>query len=310
VPKLIASEIILFKVESTYNTDATPAVGDAVLVEGLQWDNRGARMNERPAIRSSLGQLKQVYGGTLVGFRFDVEIKGSGAAGTAPEAGALLQCCRMSETIVGGTSVTYKPSSGAAPKSGTLYYYEDGKLWKITGVRGEKKGRASAGGRGILSFDMTGHIFTESDSALVSPTYDTTVPPVFLGATFAVDGYAATIEALSWELGNVVAMPPNVNAADGYGEIIVAGRDVKGQINPESVLLGTYDFRNKWKTNAQGALDTGVIGSVAGNRWRVQMPAISYREISPAERERVRCYDVGFGAAESTTDDEISLIYT
>ena len=41
---------------------------------------------------------------------FEVEMAGSGTAGTAPAFGPLLKACGNSETIVTDTSVTYAPS--------------------------------------------------------------------------------------------------------------------------------------------------------------------------------------------------------
>lgn len=310
MPKLVNREIILFKLNSgAYGVDAAPAASDAVLVENVQWDNRGRRMIERPAIRSSLGALKQVYGGSLIGMRFDVEIKGSGAAGTAPEFGALLRACRMGETVVALTSVTYKPVSGTS-EEGSLYYYEDGKLWKMLGARGNVTANLRTGGVGKLSFDLVGHLSGPTDAALVTPTYDSTVPPALVGVPFTVDSYAAVIEALSWDLGNVIAMPPSIGATDGYGEITITARDVNGTFDPEAVLVATKDFMGQFKSGAVMNLTTGVIGATAGNRYQVTMPAISYRDISPGNREGIRTYNNAFGAAEATTDDEVSIVLT
>jgi len=105
--KLVRKRVITAKVESTYNTDPTPAATDAILVEDLNWSLEGLRMIERPAIRSSLGELQQVYGGSLMSVTFNAEVKNSGSAGTPPELGVLYLGCAMSETIVASTSVTY-----------------------------------------------------------------------------------------------------------------------------------------------------------------------------------------------------------
>lgn len=310
MPKMVNREIILFKINGgAYGADAAPAASDAVLVENIQWDNRGRRMVDRPAIRSSLGTLKQVYGGSLIGMRFDVEIKGSGAAGTAPEFGQLLRACRKGETIVVSTSVTYKPVS-ASQEEGSLYYYEDGKLWKLLGVRGNVTGNLRTGGVGKLSFDLVGHLTGPTDAGLVTPSYDSTVPPALINVPFTIDSYAAVIEALSWDLGNVIAMPPSIAAADGYGEISITSRDVNGTFDPEAVLVATKDFMGQFKSGAAMNLTTGVIGATAGNRYQVTMPAISYRDISPGNREGIRTYNNAFGAAEVSGDDELSLVFS
>lgn len=310
MPKLIVNEIITAKEEVTYNVDPTPVAADAVLVEDLQVDFRGARMISRTGTRTSLGQLKKVFGGSLLGLRFNVEIKGSGVAGTPPEIAPLLKACRMAETTVASTSVTYKPSSGSTQKSCAIYLYEDGLRYVVTGCRGTVSGNLATGGVGKLSFDMVGHFTGPTDTPLIAPAYDSTVPPAIIGAPFVVDGYAAVIAALNFDLGNRMALLPSMSSADGYGEVTITGRDVRGSFDPESVSVATKDFVGQWKSRAAVVIDTGVIGSTAGNRYRVQFPAASYREISRAEREGARALDIGFDAAESTTDDETSLIFT
>ena len=83
----ISNEVILAKTETTYGTDPTPVVAsNSILIRNPNLSSEGLRMNERAAIRASLGQLQDVFGGTLARLTFECEVKGSGAAGTAPEA--------------------------------------------------------------------------------------------------------------------------------------------------------------------------------------------------------------------------------
>ena len=76
---LVNREVILAKIEGSYGVDSVPVEGtDAMLVENISWSNEGLRMNERPAVRANIGMLQQVYGGRLMTFTFDVEMKGAG----------------------------------------------------------------------------------------------------------------------------------------------------------------------------------------------------------------------------------------
>ena len=86
--KLVKQEGILVKIETTPGTDAVPtAADDALLVENIGWSFAGARMLERGAVKSTLGKLQPIFAGTLMEITFDVELKGSGTAGVAPEVG-------------------------------------------------------------------------------------------------------------------------------------------------------------------------------------------------------------------------------
>jgi len=306
---LVNREIILAKTETVYGTDAAPVGTDAVLFDKASWSHDSVRMNERPAVRSSLAPLKAVYGGSLKQIKITCEIKGSGTAGTAPEIGPLWRACGLGETIVAVTSVTYKPVS-SGKESCTIYYYQDGVVHKLTGCVGEPSFSVDVGGRAMVDFTMTGHSVAPIDAALPTPTYDATTPPPFLSASFTVDSYAAVITKLAFSLGNAIGKPGNASAADGYGTIQITKRGVKGSFDPEYNLIATYDWITKWRTGATGALATGTIGSTAGNRWAISMPAVYYSEMGPGDREGVRTLEVGFGAVESTTDDEVSIVYT
>jgi len=307
---------ILAKIESVYNTDPTPVVGtDAVLVEDLAWSHAGARMNPRPALRPSLGQLQQVFGGTLLEVSFSCELKGPGAAYSAtvrPEIDALLRACGLGATIVttpGSESATYKPVSTAL-ESCTIYLYRDGKRQIVTGCRGMADFTAVTGARGMVKFTMTGHVAAETDTALPTFTFDTAVPPAVKGGSFLIGAYAAIVNAVNVNLNNVVAMPSNLSAADGYGEIRITGRDVAGSFDPEDVLVATYPFLANWKAGTAAALDTGVIAGAQYNRYRFQLPVVVARELAPGDRDGITTFEFGFGAAESAGDDEVSLAFT
>jgi hypothetical protein len=304
--------VILAKLEVTYNTDPVPVGTDAVLVENPSWSFDSTRRFERNPAKASLAPMKGIYGGSLKTITFETEIKGSGSAGVAPEISALLQACGCAETIVGGTSVTYKPSSTVSThKSVTIYYYEDGLRRIITGARGTFQFNGEVGMGGKISWTFTGHYSDPTDVALVTPTYDSTVPVVMLGlSSFLVDSYAAKLTKIAFDIGNTLAKPGDITQADGFGEVRISGRNVTGSLDPEQTLVATYNWVNKWKTNVSGALDTGVIGTVAGNRWRVTMPALNYLSLGPADKEGISTFDLQFEARESTSDDDFSFIYT
>lgn len=305
---LIHREVILAKVESTYNTDPTPVAStDAVLVHNPAL-SFNATYTDRTPVKPSLSKLQGIYGGKLAQLTFDVHLRGSGAAGTAPEVGALLRGCGMGETVVVSTSVTYAPVSTGI-ESITLYHYQDGKLHKLTGARGTFTASFTAGQPGVLSFTFTGH-HSDSDAALASPTYDSTLPPPVINGAFTVDSYSAVISEISADMGITVATPASISGSDGFGEIRVTDRNLTGSFDPEEVLNATYDFVNKFETNANGALSLGSIGSTAGNIINVDMPVVYYREISQGDRDGIRTLSVGYGAAQSSGDDEISIAFT
>ncbi len=304
---LEARRVLLAKVETTYNVDAVPVAADAILIENLQVSLAGRRA-ERTPIRTSLAGVSSRHAGQLVSITFDTEIRGSGTAGTAPETGPLFQACGLLETVVVSTSVTYAPSSiPTNHKSLTLYVYRDGKLYKVTGARGTFTANLTTAAVGKISWTFQGHLVSETDAALVAPTFDATVAQTLKGVAFTIGAYSAVISALSFDIANTVATPDSIAATDSYGEIRITARNLTGSFDPEDVLVATHSFLTIWQGDTQAALATGVIGAVAGNKYSISMPKVVYTEIGHSDRDGISTRDVQFHADETAADDEVSI---
>ena len=113
MPLLSRKRLILAKIEATYGTDPTPTGAEAILVRNLEITPLEAETVSRELIRPYLGASDQLLAQTRVGINFEVELAGSGTAGTAPAYSALMKSCGLSETVVATTSVTYAPISAS-----------------------------------------------------------------------------------------------------------------------------------------------------------------------------------------------------
>lgn len=98
--------------------EATPGVGGTILADDAIFLNGTASFVQQPIVapdkqhRKSRSMLPPVYIGQDTGtFSFNNSIKPSGTAGTGPEAAVLYEVLLGTETIVGGTSVTYTPKA-------------------------------------------------------------------------------------------------------------------------------------------------------------------------------------------------------
>lgn len=282
--------VLLAKVETSYNSEASPTAGsNAILVENLQWSFEGARRAERNALTTKFAPLKSLYAGSLIGLSFDVEIKGSGSAGTAPELAPLLLGCGMSETVVAATSVAYAPDNDPSNhESLTMYLYEDGIRYKITGARGSFSMSLQTAQAGKLSFKFVGHLLPNTaDTALASPTLSSVVPPVIKSVVFEVDSYEAIVSKLEVDPGITVATPDNMASDDGYGEIRITAMAPTFSIDPEATVLATYNWLTKWQSSASYLMQTGVIGTSAGNRYKFEAPAAVYTELGTGDRDGI-----------------------
>lgn len=309
-----SNEVLLFRQESTYGVDPVPAAAThAILVRNIQLSSEGLRMVDREAIRGSTGQLQRVYGGQLKRISFEVEVKGSGAAGTAPEIGPLLLSCGMDETVVASTSVTYQPNS-VTFLSGTFYYYEGGRKRHILrGCRGTWTFVGEAGGIPLIRFEFVGHYDEPTDQSQPTPTYNSQVPRAMLGMAISLNGVTAIVaRSFQFMQNNVIVPPPSIAAADGYGEIINTGRDVTGEIVIESELDSVIDVDALLSGGTRFAFASGIVGSVAGNRVQITTPATStyVTDMEHQEADGLKLRRVPLAVDDSTSDQEVSIIFT
>ena len=309
----VKNDVILFRTETTYGVDPVPVPAThAILVRNVDMRPEGLRMTNREAVRGSLGELQKIYGGQLKRITFECEVKGSGTAGTAPELGPLLRSCGMDETVVASTSVTYQPVS-TAHESGTIYFYEGGRKRHILrGCRGTNGFRLTAGGIMLATFDLVGHYDEPTDQTQPVPTYNAQVPRAALGMAVALNGVSVVLREWQFGLNSVIALPPSVAAADGYGEIILTGRDVMGDVLIETELDSVIDLDLLFAAGTRFAFDSGLLGSVAGNRVRLTTPAastyITDQQLDQGDGKRLR--RVPLAVDDSTPDQEISLVLT
>jgi hypothetical protein len=292
------------KLESTYRTDTVPTAADnACRVEDLSWSFSDVRRGERVKV-SSFGQLGDVRAGEMIEISCMVPIMGSGSAGVAGEADAILQMAGLDPTVVSSTSVTYAMiESGVA--SASVYVWEDGKLIKLIGCRATLTGNlALSDSYGRVQVTIKGHIKEDqTDVAYPALTFDDVVPVALKGLTglLLAGAYVPDVGAITFDLGNQLSVPDSMFHSDGYGEITLTDASVSGTFDPLDTLVATQNWMSAFRTGASVAFTTGVIGSSAGNRFAISASAINYRELSPGERNGLKSNSIGFHAPDGIT---------
>lgn len=113
MPLLTRRTAILTKIESPYGTDSTPVGTDALLVRNLSVTPIDASVVTRDLIRPYLGNYEQLLASTRVSLSFEVEMAGSGTAGTAPKFDSLLRACGLAATTT-GSAITGTATGGSA----------------------------------------------------------------------------------------------------------------------------------------------------------------------------------------------------
>jgi hypothetical protein len=309
---LTRREVIAAKVESTYRTDSSPGAGDAVYVVNPTYGSEANMVERSSGVKNSLAPFQDIYGGRLATISFDVEVKHSGTVDTAPEIGVLLQGCGFGETVNASTSVVYEPVSTGFD-SLTILYYQDGKLKKLLGARGSVSFAGASGGLLVASFSFVGHSGSITDSAIISPTYDASIPPVMLSAGFNWAGEGSTnlsLENFSLDVGLEVSKPKDMNEANGYGEILITSRKITGTFDPLDVLDATIDFYDQWESGTLGAI-VFDIGTAGGNQVNFSMPKSYITGISEGDREGQRMLEIAYSSIENTSngDDDLTITF-
>ena len=261
---LTRKRLLLAKIETTYGTDPTPAATDAVLVSALEVQPLQLELKDRELILGNLGNTEMVVGQRLVSVSFDVEIAGSGTAGTAPKWSALMQACGFSETIVSVTSVTYAPISSAF-KGVTLYFFADGVRHKVTGCRGTWSMNLEVGEIPKISFSFTGIFNAPTDETQPSPTFSNQADPVVVNsantATLQVHGYAACLSAFSLDLANET---PFRQLAGCTQQVMITDRKPEGEVTIEAPTIAAKNYFSAASTQTAGQF-SWVHGTTAGN---------------------------------------------
>jgi len=307
---LSRKRLILVKTESTYGTDSVPTGTDALLVRNLDITPLSGDVVSRDLIRSYLGNFDQLIAQTSVAINFEVELAGSGTAGTAPKYDAILKACGLAATIVASTSVTYAPVS-ASFSSATIYFNVDGVLHKLTGCRGSMNMSCAVGAIPTLAFNLTGVYNSPTDTAAPAATYSAQATPLVFRegntSAFSFFSYSGILQSVDFNLSNDLVYRELVG---GTKETLITDRKPAGTVMIEAPTITAKDFFTTALASSTGNL-TFLHGTTAGNR--VTFLASQVDVINPTyqDQDSIMMLSVPYVATPTTAgNNEFSLAFT
>ena len=307
---LSRKRLILVKTEATYGTDSTPAGTDALLVRNLDITPLSGDVVSRDLIRPYMGNFDQLIGMTSVAINFEVELAGSGTAGTAPKYDAILKACGLAATIVASTSVTYAPVS-ASFSSATIYFNVDGVLHRLTGCRGSMNMSCAVGAIPTLAFNLTGVYNSPTDTAAPAVTYSAQATPLIFRegntSAFSFFSYSGILQSVDFNLANDLVYRELVG---GTKETLITDRKPAGTVMIEAPTIATKDFFTTALASSTGNL-TFLHGTTAGNR--VTFLASQVDVINPTyqDQDSIMMLSVPYVAIPTTAgNNEFSLAFT
>lgn len=303
--------VILAKIEGTYATDPTPTTSaDAVQVYNVEIEVKREPQERRP-MDLSLSPLQPIMGMGEAKVSFEVDLKGSGTAGTAPDWLVLHKGCGYFNTNSPSTSDTLKPDDTPSD-SVTIWAFKDGLKYVFVGCRGEVKHVFEAGKIVKLKYEFQARYAIPTDVTFPTAlTLDATKPVPAIGSVFTFGSYAAVIEKLELGLNNEITKNEDLNAAYGVQSFEITGRKPKGKMTVNAVLRATSngDFWSYMDAGSTKALSI-VIGSAAGNIATITAPVCTITSVKPGNNNGIDTFEVEFELNRSSGGDELSIALT
>ena len=289
----VRDSAILAKIETTYGTDAVPTGSvNAMVVSNQSVTPINAQNVDRALLRPYLGSSEQLIGTKYVELSFDVELQGSGTAGTAPAYGALLRAAGMAEVVSAGSRVEYTPVSNSF-ESATIYYFDSGVVHKLLGARGDVEFKLIVGTKPVMSYSFKGlyggvaegatPAFTISNFKTPAVVTDTNTADILLGCTYSAGalsgGTAYPSKGLSAKLGNSV----DFIALVGGESIDITDRQATAALSLDLTAAQEVALIDKVLNNT--ATSIGLVhGTTAGYKVTVFTPAVQL--LSPKKEDQ------------------------
>ena len=309
LPKLTKKYALWAKVETTYGVDASPTGANAVLVDSLEISPQVELIDRDNIALPDLSKCPHLIGKISVNISFNVDLRGSGTPGAAPDFGPLLRACSMLETVVVGTSVAYTPTS-SDQESVTIYCNKDGVLHKIVGCVGTWSMASSVGKPGKLSFRMQGKLLANpTDSALSLGSACTLPPPLLLGATFTYGSWSPVIANFGLDIANAITERQDITEDSGIQGFFVSDRKPVISFDPEMVSVSVRDIWANFRTGNEAALNLSF-GTEDGNTIAITAPKCVKREIPYGDRDGICIYQMQAGLYRVNGDDEFAITIT
>jgi hypothetical protein len=311
---LTRKKFLIAKIESTYGTDPSPVGGsDAIQVTNLEVTPIESDNVQATSLQGFIGNSTRstILANKRVSITFDVELSGSGTAGTAPAFGPLLKACGLSETVVADTSVTYAGVSSTF-SSATLYCFYDGTRHKITGARGTVSFNLTTGQFATASFNLIGIYnapddtalsgsFTVANQAAAIEVNDTNVTTAtFHGVT------GVRIESFDLAINNEFFHKETMSNK----EVVITNRAPGGTCVVEAPAVGTTDYFAK-AVGVSTAASSIVLGATGGNIVTVNAPQTDITGVSYGDTNGVISLSMPYLALPTTAgNDEFSVVFT
>lgn len=304
--------VVAAKPEAVYGTDIVPTLADdAILTRNYSIVPLEVDQLQRNLDSRSYGATKGKPTNKRMRSTYEVELAGSGAAGTAPPWMKLLASCGMAMPVIAAaTSATQKfAPAGAAPGSLSEYSWVDNQLRKMIGARGTYSLDFTAGQVPFANLQFTGLVPAAAARVVATPEdgdfTDWQEPQEVNNANtiLLLDGFAAVTRSLTIDAGVTV----NLRNLIGARYVRRGNHSATGRLVVEAPSSATKDYL--------ATLDNGQLvalavthGTVAGNIIELTAAKVQVTNITESAEDDLLMFNIDLLFTTDGGADDLVII--
>lgn len=318
--RLIRNTAITAAIESIYGQDAQPTgAANALLISNQTVNPLNANNVARDVMRPYLGNSEELVGTHYKEVGFDCEFVGSGTKGVPPAWGVLLRACGFAEVITANIRVDYTPISND-PESLTMYYFDDGVLHRLVGVRGSVSLKLTAGEIPKLTFKFVGKDGGDVVAPLAAVDLEEwRIPQVVMDSVSGMLTFGGThLPAVAPALTNGATYPSEgitidcgiatpFNALIGGESVPITERKVTGDVRLELTAAQEIAFLSDVKNTVLTSVAM-MHGTVQGDKCMVFMPAVQRNQPTKEEKNGMRMLGYKLNINPKSGNDELRIV--
>ena len=291
---------------AVFNAAANPAlvIGEDYIAAGetpkhIQTKNAELSLEvetlDRELDDATLGYKPQMLVGQHFTISTEVEIAGSGTAGTAPVYNDLIKIGAFSETVNAGTDVQYEQLDDDSWPDATIYFYHAGRNHKVLSAQANVSVAVANGALPTYTLTITGTYGGVLEEAMPTPSFSQ-IKPVKVGnqyTTFTLDGSEYVLVNYSSDQNNEV----NYTDLPGYEGVSIDDIAPEGEI--EILVPAHSDFDPFAIVNSEAEVFLPFSlqhGTTAGNIVTFSNPQLQILGVGYGEFEGKRTFVMPYGA--------------
>lgn len=303
---------ILFKKEATYGTDAAPTTAaNAALTRNFSGKPIQVDQLDRNLDLPTRGRRKSQPSNRRTQFSYELELAGSGAAGTAAPWMEHLEACGMAAPALTATVQAQQSfaAANAALSSGTCWHWMGGQRTRARGCRGTFGFTFSAGAYPFLRLDLQGILpanpAIDETAPSGSPDFTRWQAPLEVNTDntdFTLDGFAAVLKEFTADA-NANVKRRNLVGADYVQR---GNHAMTGRIMIEAPALASKNYFSTLDLGSEVAVQL-IHGTAAGNIVQVDASYLQILDIDRQEEDEIMMLNLSVGFNIRAGQDDLLL---